>query len=30
MEIVSSRFADYQQASFLDRIADRVSNGAAW
>lgn len=27
MEIVSSRFADYRQAPFLDRVADRVSNG---
>jgi len=27
MEIVSSRFADYRKAPFLDRVADRVSNG---
>ena len=27
IEIVSSRFADYRQAPFLDRLADRMSNG---
>ncbi|GHU04695.1 hydratase [Betaproteobacteria bacterium] len=27
MEIVSSRFTDYRLAPFLDRVADRVSNG---